>query len=159
MKSWLRKTKAIFPSLLACLCVADTSFLTSSIFLAPVTLNFTSDIFLTLYTIFDGLSHISLSCSVFFTVAITIERYKVSIFLSSLCRTFFKAVSLAHNYNYRNARLGHGFLLLCYVLPVTSLSILLNIPKVKVVQYRVRLIREYSRKAYTTFAGVLPQKW
>ena len=97
--------------------------------------NFTTDIFLTLYSIFDGLSHISLTCSVFFTVAITIERYKVRfpVTLSVLPNKIFslEAVSLAHHYNYRNARVGHGCLLHCYVLPVTCLAILLNIPKVR----------------------------
>ena len=45
-------------------------------------------------------------------------------FVSSL-----KAVCLAHNYNYRNARIGHRRLLLRYVCPVVVLAILLNIPK------------------------------
>ena len=44
-----------------------------------------------------------------------------------------KAVCLAHNYNYRNARIGHRSLLLRYVCPVLLLAILLNIPKVIVI--------------------------
>ena len=36
---------------------------------------------------------------------------------------------MAHNYNYRNARIGHRRLLLRYVCPVVVLAILLNIPK------------------------------
>ena len=113
--AWCRKVRAIFPSLLSCLCLADISFLTSSLFLVPVTLGWTGSTFLTLYSIFDCFSHISLSGSVFLTVAITFERYK--------------AVCLAHNYNYRNARIGHRSLVLRYVCPVLVLAILLNIPK------------------------------
>ena len=41
-----------------------------------------------------------------------------------------KAVCLAHNYNYRNARIGHRILLLRYICPVLCLAFLLNIPKV-----------------------------
>ena len=69
--------RAIFPSLLACLCLADLAFLLSSLALVPVTMGNTNDILLTLYSIFDCFTHISLSSSVFFTVAITFERYKV----------------------------------------------------------------------------------
>ena len=72
-----RKVRAIFPSLLACLCLADLAFLASSLVLVPVTMGITNEILLTLYSIFDCFSHISLSGSVFFTVAITFERYKV----------------------------------------------------------------------------------
>lgn len=74
----IRKAKAIFSSLLSCLCLADIAFLTSSLFLVPVALGCTGTTFFTLYSIFDCFSHVSLSGSVFFTVAITIERYKVS---------------------------------------------------------------------------------
>ena len=131
-----RKVRAIFPSLLACLCLADLAFLASSLVLVPVALGCTADTLLTLYSIFDCFSHISLSGSVFFTVAITFERYKVGFCLCflnlntlSLLFSSLKAVCLAHNYNYRNARIGHRRLLLRYVCPVLVLAILLNIPK------------------------------
>ena len=40
---------------------------------------------------------------------------------------------LAHNYNYRNARIGHRSLVFRYVCPVLVLAILLNIPKLIVI--------------------------
>ena len=76
----VRKAKAIFPSLLSCLCLADIAFLTSSLFLVPVALGYTGGALFTVYSIFDCCSHVSLSGSVFFTVAITFERYKVQSF-------------------------------------------------------------------------------
>ena len=54
---------------------------------------------------------------------------RILLFTSS----FIKAVCLAHNYNYRNARIGHTSLLLRYICPVLLLAILLNIPKVIVI--------------------------
>ena len=128
--------KAIFSSLLSCLCLADIAFLTSSLFLVPVALGCTGTTFFTLYSIFDCFSHVSLSGSVFLTVAITIERYKVSSALTKSEHFKFysvKAVCLAHKYNYRNARIGHRRLVLRYVCPVLVLAIILNIPKVIVI--------------------------
>ena len=57
-------------------------------------------------------------------------RFPIILLASSWWRFFLQCVSLATRYNHRNARVGHSCLLLCYVLPVTGLAIVLNIPKV-----------------------------
>ena len=63
----------------------------------------------------DGLCHISITASVFLTVAITVERYY--------------AVCSPHTYQLRVAVRGHGWILLSYIIPTILGAIILNIPK------------------------------
>ena len=78
--------KSIFSCLLACLCMADSVFLLSSLLMCPVAFNIYNNFFLMIYPIFDCLSHVSLSSSVFFTLGITIERYRVLKLIKNLSR-------------------------------------------------------------------------
>ena len=63
----------------------------------------------------DGLCHIGVSSSVFFTIAITVERYY--------------AVHSPLNYQTRSTKQGHWWILASYVVPVVVAAIIFNVPK------------------------------
>ena len=105
----------VFNHLLVSLCLADLLVILTNLALALRTLNPGSSLLYQLAPWTDGLCHIGVSCSVFLTVSITLERYY--------------AVCSPIAYQARMAQKGHSWILITYISPVILISICLNTPK------------------------------
>ena len=106
----------IFNSLLVVLCITDTMVILSMLFISVRVLMTDVHFLDHLLPLIEGVSHVSISASVFMTVAITVERYY--------------AVSRPHTYQIRLAKRSIKRILAGYLVPVIFASILLNIPKI-----------------------------
>ena len=101
--------------MLVALCFVDLLVILSNMVLAVKTMHPGADIFFWLAPFSDGLCHISITASVFLTVAITVERYY--------------AICFPHSYQLRVAVRGHRWILLSYIIPTIIGAIILNVPK------------------------------
>ena len=110
-----RKMFSVFNHLLVSLCLADMMVLLTNLSLALKTVSPSSSTLSQVAPWSDGLCHIAVSSSVFFTIAITVERYY--------------AVHSPLNYQTRSTKQGHWWILASYVVPVVVAAILFNIPK------------------------------
>ena len=106
---------SVFNHLLVSLCLADMVVLLTNLSLALKTVSPSSSTLSQVASWSDGLCHIAVSGSVFFTIAITVERYY--------------AVHSPLNYQTRSTKQGHWWILASYVVPVVVAAILFNIPK------------------------------
>ena len=75
-----RPMHSIFNHLLAGLCIGDLLFLLCNLLVVPIAFGQENSVLNLLYLVAECGSHISLSVSIFLTVSITIERFKVIIF-------------------------------------------------------------------------------
>ena len=95
--------------------LADLLVILTNLALAVRTFNPGSSLLYQLAPWTDSLCHIGVSCSVFLTVSITLERYY--------------AVCSPIAYQARMAQKGHSWILITYISPVILTSICLNTPK------------------------------
>ena len=105
-----------FNHMLVALCIADLLVILSNMVLAVKTMNPQSSLLYQLAPLSDGLCHISITTSVFLTVAITIERYY--------------AVCAPHMFKVRVAARGHWWIIYTYIIPTIFSAIFFNIPKI-----------------------------
>ena len=105
----------VFNHLLVSLCLADLLVILTNLALAAKAVYPESSLLSQLAPWTDGLCHIGVSCSVFLTMSITVERYY--------------AVCSPIVYQARLAQKGHSWILTAYITPVILTSIFLNVPK------------------------------
>ena len=105
----------VFNHLLATLCMADMMVILTNLVFSVNTLYPNNPLLSTLVPVSDGLCHISVTASVFLTIAITVERYY------AVCSPF--------TYQTRLVERGHWRILSSYIMPVMLIAIMLNIPK------------------------------
>ena len=106
----------VFNHMLVALCIVDLLVILSNMELAVKTMNPNIPLFSHMAPYTDCLCHISITASVFLTMALTVERYY--------------AVCSPHTYQARVAVRGHCWILLSYIIPTILGAVILNIPKV-----------------------------
>ena len=106
----------VFNHLLVVLCVVDLMVILTNIVTAGKAFLPQNLLLLQIAPWSDGFCHISVSASVFLTVAITMERYY--------------AVCFPHTYQTRLAGKGHWCIIMSNILPVFFAAILFNMPKI-----------------------------
>ena len=106
----------VFNYLLVSLCIADLFVILSSLVYALKTLNKGAFLLDELDVVNDGVSHITISISIFLTMALTIERY------FAICSAF--------TYQARVAKKGPFHIFYSYIFPAVFCALILNIPKI-----------------------------
>ena len=75
---FLRPRDNIYNLLLFCLSFSDLLFVIFNMIVIPVSFGYINTILHSILPIAECFSHISLTCSIFFTISISIERFQVS---------------------------------------------------------------------------------
>ena len=133
----------VFNHLLVAMCVVDLLVILTNLVTAGRTFLPNNLLLIEIAPWSDGFCHISVSASVFLTIAITMERYF--------------AVCFPYTYQSRLAGKGHWCIIISYIFPVFFSAILFNMPKILQLTRIVSLAHIFPDRGSYIKIGIISQ--